>query len=156
MDSRMQTNHLAYDHTSVAQQSTRSMHRKRNFCSLAFWWIIFNFRELDSLDTSNSVVPATVVDDNQLRIPQGKKNNLEALRVLSGVAHRAYSGEIVCTWHCHEWRPRAPSFDRSSFSVAGLTLSGDHGFQPLSVKTCSPLKGYHLHVFARSKKVRGW
>ena len=70
------------------------MHRKRNPCSLPFWGITFNFRELDSLDTSNSVAAATVVDGNQLQIPQGKKNNLEALRVLSGVAHRAYSGEI--------------------------------------------------------------
>ena len=69
------------------------MHRKRNSCSLAFWWITFNFRELDSLDT-NSVAAATVVNGNQLRIPQGKQNNLEALRVLSGVTHQAYSGEI--------------------------------------------------------------
>ena len=81
-------------HTSVAQQSTRSMHRKRNSCRLAFWWITFNLRELDSLDTSNSVAAATVVDGNQLQIPQCKKNNLEALRVLSGVAHRAHSGEL--------------------------------------------------------------
>ena len=55
-DSRMQTNWhtVLLHHTSVAQQSTRSMHQKRNSCSLAFWWITFNFRELDSLDTSNS------------------------------------------------------------------------------------------------------
>ena len=78
----------------IAQQSTRSMNRKRNSCSLAFWWITFNFRELDLLDTSNSVAAATVVDGNQLRIPQGKKKNLEAPRVLSGVAHREYPGEI--------------------------------------------------------------
>ena len=70
------------------------MHLKRNSCSLAFWWITFNFRVLESLDTSKSVGTVTVVDSDQLRIPQGEKNNLEALRVLSGVAHRAHSGEI--------------------------------------------------------------
>ena len=33
-------------HTSVVQQSTRSMHRKRNSCSVASWWITFNLRVL--------------------------------------------------------------------------------------------------------------
>ena len=33
---------------------------------------------LDSLDTSNSVAAAIVIDGNQLRIPQGETNNLEA------------------------------------------------------------------------------
>ena len=114
----MQTNHLAFGAAApyIAQQSTRSINRKRNSCSLAFWWITFNFRELDSLDTSNSVAAATVVDGNQLRIPQGKKNNLEAPRVLSGVAHREYSGKI------HRLN-LAPS--DSQFIVAALTFNRD-------------------------------
>ena len=45
----------------------------RNSCSLAFWWITFHFGQLDSLDTSNSVVAPTVVDGNQLRISQCKR-----------------------------------------------------------------------------------
>ena len=93
---------------------------------------------LESLDPSNSVAAAIVVDGNKLRILQGEKNNLEALRVSNSVAHQAYSrNSIVCMWLRQDGGLGRRLFVRSQIIVAALALRSDLG---LPASKCADLQ----------------